>query len=574
MALITRDTQLAKRTDSTETIITRLASVNERLGLDSYVDWYLGSSDERWADPAKDAYDAAVSILSKELTLGERQTIWLQGHNSMSDVRAALSTAIQEYETRPRDSKIRTWLSYCSSRFMYYGVILDTLSQHHPEYVSLVWGAMKFLFIAVLNHEELLTELSKAVARIADVLPRTELHSSLYPTKRMQEAVAQVYAKIVEFSILAIKWYKKGRLSHTISSLANPFSLRYKPILEEITERSQRVDQLANAASKAEIRDLHIRLLGLDKRLAQMTEMMLAQQQHQDFQAQTLLNLQSDYKHIFRKGQIEEMQTTLLIEDTPLSEDSLAYCRSMRNRRRQKAPIQFPLSALSKLKEWVSDSSSSLLLAQGRGVRTSASDFAADFLDAVLDKGYPIIWALTYMIDQEREPPSFIALLKSLISQCLNANPRIVSEGVNPITAKHLKSATGIRPWFDVFARCTSYFPRLFILIDMNVVEIAARVDDPESEYFKVSDFVERLSEIITNRSRQQQESDGGLKIAIASWRFDASTSLEATDLFGSAQIFTDMGKKTERMMRQPKFRLMFRHRNQMFAEKLRLSVS
>jgi len=30
---------------------------------------------------------------------------------------------------------------------MYYGVIMDTLSQHHPEYVSLAWGAIKFLFI-------------------------------------------------------------------------------------------------------------------------------------------------------------------------------------------------------------------------------------------------------------------------------------------------------------------------------------------------------------------------------------------------------------------------------------------
>jgi len=30
---------------------------------------------------------------------------------------------------------------------MYYGKIMDTLAQHHPEYVALVWGAMKFVLI-------------------------------------------------------------------------------------------------------------------------------------------------------------------------------------------------------------------------------------------------------------------------------------------------------------------------------------------------------------------------------------------------------------------------------------------
>jgi hypothetical protein len=39
---------------------------------------------------------------------------------------------------------------------MYYSVIMDTLSQHHPEYVSLAWGAIKFLFI--VSKENLLIE--------------------------------------------------------------------------------------------------------------------------------------------------------------------------------------------------------------------------------------------------------------------------------------------------------------------------------------------------------------------------------------------------------------------------------
>ena len=116
-------------------------------------------------------------------------------------------------------------------------------------------------------------EVSKGIAKIADVLPRTELHSILYPTPRMQEAVSLVYAKIIQFVIKSIEWYKKGKLMHSISAIIKPFSLSFKPIIEEMAELSRRVDELANAASKAEIRDLHITIHGLNQTIVQLTEM-------------------------------------------------------------------------------------------------------------------------------------------------------------------------------------------------------------------------------------------------------------------------------------------------------------
>lgn len=65
----------------------------------------------------------------------------------MQDVKAAADDAQKAYEARSRKSKARQYLAAFSSRVMYYGVIMDTLSQHHPEYVSLAWGAVKFLFV-------------------------------------------------------------------------------------------------------------------------------------------------------------------------------------------------------------------------------------------------------------------------------------------------------------------------------------------------------------------------------------------------------------------------------------------
>lgn len=196
---------------------------------------------------------------------------------SIHDVQAAVAQALSQYRSRSKASKFQEWLASCSARVMYYGQILDAFSNHHPEYVSLAWGAFKFLFLSVLAHEELLVEISKAVSNLADVLPRTELHSILYPITRMRQAVALLYAKIIHFIVEAIKWCNKGKLRHAWTSIAHPFELKFKAITEEINLRSRRVDELASAASKAEIRDLHLKIHGMSSTLntmgLQLTEM-------------------------------------------------------------------------------------------------------------------------------------------------------------------------------------------------------------------------------------------------------------------------------------------------------------
>lgn len=68
----------------------------------------------------------------------------------MQDVIAAVESAKVEYEMKSRKGKIREHLVAFSSRVMYYGSIMDSLSQHHPEYVALAWGTMKFLFVVGL----------------------------------------------------------------------------------------------------------------------------------------------------------------------------------------------------------------------------------------------------------------------------------------------------------------------------------------------------------------------------------------------------------------------------------------
>jgi chromosomal replication initiation ATPase DnaA len=97
-------------------------------------------------DPARQAFEDAVNEFRKEIS-EEECSKWLKSATTISDVEDAVISAKEKYEKKSAKSRARKWLASCSSRLMYYSVIMDTLSQHHPEYVSLAWGALKFLFI-------------------------------------------------------------------------------------------------------------------------------------------------------------------------------------------------------------------------------------------------------------------------------------------------------------------------------------------------------------------------------------------------------------------------------------------
>ena len=96
---------------------------------------------------ATTAYLEARTLFRSSLNDEEYNLIFPPKTMTIHDVEEAVIAAREKYQNRSGQSKARKWLANCSKRVMYYGVIMDTLSQHHPEYVSLAWGALKFLFI-------------------------------------------------------------------------------------------------------------------------------------------------------------------------------------------------------------------------------------------------------------------------------------------------------------------------------------------------------------------------------------------------------------------------------------------
>jgi hypothetical protein len=69
----------------------------------------------------------------------------------MVDVQLVVDQARAKYESTKTGSKARELLQSFSRKVEFYGNILDVFVQHHPEFVSLVWGAMKLLFTVAMT---------------------------------------------------------------------------------------------------------------------------------------------------------------------------------------------------------------------------------------------------------------------------------------------------------------------------------------------------------------------------------------------------------------------------------------
>ncbi|KAF2238144.1 hypothetical protein EV356DRAFT_508803 [Viridothelium virens] len=114
--------------------------------MQSAPDWYEADQDDICFEPARKAYSDAVTVFASALSRDPRKSQFVKQSDSIDEVLGQIEKAKTNYESDRGKSRTRVWLSKCSKRITYYGNIMDVLVQHHPEYVSLAWGAMKFIF--------------------------------------------------------------------------------------------------------------------------------------------------------------------------------------------------------------------------------------------------------------------------------------------------------------------------------------------------------------------------------------------------------------------------------------------
>lgn len=458
---------------------------------------------------AEEAYARAIQYFEQELSTDPKKVEWVKNQqNSIASVVEVVEKARLLYSTKQGHGheKARRWINVLASRVTYYGQVLDILAQHHPEYVALAWGAIKFVMMVslqslvashaffylhnclfyfrqgVINHSEMIVKLSKALSRISEALPLIKLGIDLYPTEYMKEAVSRVYAHIMLFLQKAAKWYTMGSARRVLSSVGNPFTLSYEDTVEQIRSCTEYVNVVADAGSRAETRGLTIMLEQQDRTLQQMRELLsnITQKAHErEGQIAQLLQIATFTKPIIQDTYIEVGNQGNLIREMysadvlcilkPLRapEDVLFTSQSIANRRKLwKQPTQDSVPYIRALDQWASIPGSSLFLIQaGPGAETRTKDLAVEVAARLKNNAHEIVWYISERLN-DNQNYGLVDVLKVLIFQLFQKYPEILKSSPEYFATTKLQSQHSEQEWTDLFQFVLTKVPRCFIIVE------------------------------------------------------------------------------------------------------------
>jgi hypothetical protein len=169
---------------------------------------------------------------------------------------------------------------------------------------------------------------------------------------------------------------------------------------------------------------------------------------------------------------------------------------------------------ISKLQRWhTSQDAPSTLVAHARGLRTTATDFAVDYVDILRAHKTPIIWLIPHTNVFDEEVCSLSDLLLVLIMQIIELYPRVLVDGSFPVTINHFQDIEKQESEaedcsFDLLARCLEGVGRLYILVEMTLVNAVANDNST-----RVTGFLRRLQFFLSQRQND------GVRLVLVSWK-------------------------------------------------------
>ncbi|RGP66303.1 hypothetical protein FSPOR_6681 [Fusarium sporotrichioides] len=436
----------------------------------------LKSMLNRWIIPwsilvsAQHAFQEGLNRFASHLTKDSGKVSFSQGFSSIKDIEALVRDSFAKYSDEKRFPKTRKWLQRITSKIHHYGNIMDVLVQHHPEYVSLAWGAMKLVLVAL--------------SQIADSLPRVELATVLYPTDRIRQAVSNLYANIVRFFIRAHEWCQEGALRHLLHSITRPPELRYQDLLEDITADSREIDQLAAACARVEIRDISLKINSIVAKLDsfQSDSSGAVIPTNQDIIAR-LDSLQALHSGALldtnqRLSDLQFSQIMSYIQDGKLGDplEAFRYNVSVQIRhdrvRIYETTNEFWQSP--KLQVWSTAPESRVAIVKG-GLRArhASRKFCVNIIQQLKSKNIPVVWALRGpQNDYQDGRASNTDLFKHLILQIFKLSQECTTESVMSLQCAQFHRANVEKDWLQLLGSALLRArTQIYLIIDLAVID-------------------------------------------------------------------------------------------------------
>ncbi|KAM7211291.1 hypothetical protein V8F06_013323 [Rhypophila decipiens] len=523
-------------------------------------------------DIASEAFQDVVQYLELEFARDAKALAWLKSvkSTSINDLLETTRDVENKYTESSRSKQgVRKWLTGLSSRIMHYGKVMDTLAQHNPEYVSLVWGVVKFILMGIINHGNLVAQFSQAISMIAEVLPITQLSLELYQSDHMKNAVANLYAHILLFLKQAVKWYTVGPAGRALTALFKPFELSYKDTLEQIRLCARTIDSIASISVKAEVRDMNIFLQEESQRLVKRDEKLHEMQHrfevgHADLtvKVDTILGILNsntpkiDNIHISMQDihpriidmHLHDILATLQPQHCP--EQALARHKSIirrtSNPRQIRARQTNPQTAriFNVIGNWITSPKSSLLVLNTQPrAQARVKEIVTEVIGRVralgqvqgqttTTTGSNVIWYLS----RSGNETTTTEILKSLIFQTIKLAPELVvgaNFGSNSLTVAKLGGHHEDHEWLELLYWTLRRLPAgCFVVVEAEDLLFG----DAESE--QGSDFIEMFQGLA---GRLGENGINGVKFLVVGYGKNSASEKPVVGGGGVEQIVVDV---------------------------------
>ncbi|EDU51595.1 hypothetical protein PtrSN002B_010849 [Pyrenophora tritici-repentis] len=438
---------------------------------------------------------------------------------------------------------------------MYYGKVLDTLAQHHPEYTALAWGAIKILLMGVIERATLVQELAKAFIAIGDVLPRAKLSAELYQTNYMRDALSRLYAYIIRFLHLCVRWYSRSSLGRFFSGLKNPFELHYQDLVEQIKTRSADVQDLANAGARVDIRDiLTIQALKHDQALKRYER--IEDCLNQILQTSTSHKALSEFMSV-DIGEIKRNTWELKFDHVlrflaPEQSPEKALLKSQSFIRRdptQDMPSRDDAKVKKILQTWAFTDHSSLLVVRiGFDAKKRARELVAEVIQTLSGNGQRIFWNLSLPRSSDRAT-LMSDVFKSLVHQALRYTPGLFAKFAEQLNLEKIQSSHTDSEWIDLICLLFQQIPDAFIVIESRDIYKSHR-HDPE--------WAEHLLKLLQRAVEKSENVGNRLRVLFVVYRnalkSPIATSIDGKLLVTSLQTPTSPPPRMRHMARRTNF--------------------
>ncbi|KAL7934583.1 hypothetical protein V8C35DRAFT_32229 [Trichoderma chlorosporum] len=454
-------------------------------GLDAFGAWYTSSEGTGCTISAKDVFKEALAEFSSELSTDQKvQSCMIDSkHNNFESVLASVEEARVYYEERKGSSKLRKALVQLSEKLYSYSSIMNVLLPQQPEYSALAYGAMRFLLLAVIKHQKLLSQLCVGLNDIANIISRSQLIILLYPTQPIRRITVAIYVHILNFLLRTLRWYRESKITHIRHAITRPNDLQYGDLLTTISALSETMSKIALDSSHAEQRDMHTSIAQImheqqlsREKLMELLTVILDMKKSMVAEQAINASARIDFQQRLSEVQLMQILSQLSVSDLTDPIKAFQLMLFMSKRRQPRPSTKGPAFWLDpRIQKWNKVKESSLIIINGtRKTRFELQSFCAKSIAILCDAKCPVAWALKAQnVDNSASGQAHVStidLLKYIISQVISINKSIHTDAaLVPRLMAHL-DARSEKDWIAILASVLQGIPLLYIILDIEIL--------------------------------------------------------------------------------------------------------